>query len=227
VTMRAFGGKRLTLTLIALAACGLETANHRAPAANSVRPGTYDLRICRVVCDSAHPANVIQAGFIVLDTAPIRLGPLPDSARRLLDDMKLAVDLDGGGEPNGCYALDGRDSVPSYAHGWGGGLVRWQRIGATDSIAFALIRTADSGHEDTVAFTPRGFTGTGRSWGEGTADWPIDLLAGDYLGAPDQRRCREAIAAYAETVRKLEREIRKLEREMPKHPERRLPPTAR
>jgi hypothetical protein len=82
--------------------------------------------------------------------------------------------------------------------------VHWQRIGSTDSVAFAIIRTADSGHEDTVAFTPGGFAGTGRAWGQGTLDWPIDLLAGEYLGPPDQRRCREAITAYAAMVRKLE-----------------------
>jgi len=46
-------------------------------------------------------------------------------------------------------------------------------------------------------------------------DYPTDLVAGEYLGPPDYRRCAEAAAAFAATWKKLE--------QMAKH-QWRLPP---
>ena len=197
---------------VALAACSLEPA--KPPLVEAVRPGTYALWLCRVVCDASHPNNIIKAGFIVLDAVPIRFEPFPDSTRRLLRQMTmLAIDT---GAANGCYVLERRHSIPTMAGVWGGGLVHWQRAASSDSITFSLDGTDDAGHEDTVAFTPGGFAGSGGSWGFGI-DYPVDLVAGQYLGPPDQDRCAEAAAAYTATVKKIELEFRR-------HPEWRLPP---
>jgi len=195
--------------MVLLAACGLEPAKHTLPIVGAVRSFTYALRMCRVVCDVSHRTNIIQSGVIVLDTARVRLDPFPDRTRRSLREMTmLAVDTGAG---NGCFVLESQRSVPTLAGGWGGGVVRWERVGSSDSITFSLERTADAGHEDTVAFTTGGFAGRGRSWGMGI-DYPADLVAGEYLGPPDQRRCAEAAATYAATVKRLELE-------MAKHPE--------
>ena len=86
------------LPIIGLTACCLEPA--KLPIVASVRPGTYSLRLCRVVCDASHPNNIIESGFIVLDAAPIRPEAFPQSSRRFLTEMTmLAVD---NGEANGC-----------------------------------------------------------------------------------------------------------------------------
>ena len=190
--------------LLGLAGCSSKSVKHATVAINPVRPGTYALRLCRVVCDAAHPANVIQAGLLVLDTAPIRLDRFPGSSRRLLNEMVLLTGDTSA--PNGCYVLESRRSVPTLAGGWGGGLLHWQRVPATDSISFSLFQTADAGHEDRVRFAGMGFIGTGHSSG---SDLPEDLVVGDYLGTPDQRRCSEAVLAYAATTSKLRREFAK------------------
>jgi hypothetical protein len=151
-----------------------------------------------VVCGAPDTANIIRAGFIVLDTLPIRLEAASDGGRRLLQEMTL-VSVDTG-PANGCYVLESRRPVATLAGGWGGGFVQWQRLGNSDSIAFMLYRTSDASHEDTVAFTARGFAGTGHS----NMDDITDLVAGDYLGPPDQRRCVEALTAFGDALKRLD-----------------------
>ena len=116
--MRLLWLSRLTLPLLVFAGCRLVSAQLTPSAKGSVRPGTYALHICRVICDAAHPANIIEDGFIVLDTAPIGIAATSNNDRRLFTEMRLlAPDT---GMLNGCYMLATRRSVPTYAHGWGG-----------------------------------------------------------------------------------------------------------
>lgn len=206
------------LSIALLAGCGLESSQHPSASGASIRPGTYALRVCRVVCGASDTANVIRAGFIVLDTAPIHLHPSSVSGDRLLREMKM-ITVDTA---NGCYVLESRRSVATLAGGWGGGFVQWRRLRTSDSITFMLDRTSDSGHEDTVAFTARGFAGSGHSNGM-DIDYPADLVAGDYLGPPDQRRCAEALSAFGEALKRLEQETTKHpEWQPPRPPRRRL-----
>lgn len=114
----------------------------------------------------------------------------------------------GSDTANGCYVLESRHSVATLADGWGGGLVHWERVKSSDSITFMLDRTSDSGHEDRVAFTATSFAGRGHSYGMGI-DYPDDIVAGEYLGAPDERRCGQALTAFAATIKKLELESAK------------------
>ena len=203
------------LWIALLAACGLESSQHPPVNGATIRPGTYALRVCRVVCGASDTANIIRAGFIVLDTAPIHLHPSSVSGDRLLRDMKM-ITVDTA---NGCYVLESRRSVATLAGGWGGGFVHWRRVRTSDSITFMLDRTSDTGHEDTVAFTTRGFAGSGHSYGM-DIDYPTDLVAGEYLGPPDQRRCAEALTAFGEAIKRLDLEAAKHPEWQPRPPPR-------
>jgi len=162
-----------------------------AQASRDLRPGTYALRLCRVTCDPRYPKNTFRSGWIVLGAAPLDLPNMPDSVRKWLE-LHFMMQADEG-QANGCFHFTAnRPEVRTYASV--AGLLRWERRGSGDSAAFKLYQSPDAGHNVQVAATPRGFSGSGHSWGAGVAavDYPDDLVVGEYLGPPNVARCEEA-----------------------------------
>ena len=198
----------ITCLLGVLAACrGSQDLARAKPlvadtSARPVRAGTYALRLCRVVCDRAHPNNVIRSGWVMLDSAAIDTTQFPDSVWQVLE-------LEFGNDrlpPNGCFELNAtRPDVPTYAGDFTGGLLRWPRGGA-DSISFLLYRSADADYEVRAVGTDGGFHGAGHSEGAGAAsvDYPDDIVVGEYVGPPDQDRCREAGLAFLAALRAVD-----------------------
>ena len=191
-----------------LALCVLSCATgERAPSTPKVaklRPGTYELRLCRVLCDAKHPQNVIRSGWIVLDSIPIDIRPFADSVRRALDDG-LMMGASDSGAANGCfYVHEDRPEIHTLGGVLGGGLLYWSRAAAPgDSIVFAMYRSPDSGYEVVLAPTDIGLDGRGDSWGDDMPKpgYPDDVIAAKYLGPPDQSRCRDAGLAVLALMR--------------------------
>jgi hypothetical protein len=124
-----------------------------------VRPGTYELRLCRVVCDVKHPQNVIRSGWVVLDSIPTDTRPFADSVRRVLQARLDFVGIDSA-SANGCFALQNdRPEIHTLGGALGAGLLHWARTARTDSITFALYGSPDAGYEASVAMTGSGLAG--------------------------------------------------------------------
>ena len=185
-----------------LAAC--RAADERpAEAAMPVRTpyATYELRLCRVTCGPEWPANTIRSGWVVLDSAPIALGPFPDSVRQWLEYSAMSISDGRERTPNGCYLVRAdRPEVKTYAGLLIGGLTWGEPSAGGDSVRFSLYGSPDAGYHVAAAFTSGGFEGAGHSWGGGAAevDYPDDLVLGRRLGPPDPSRCGEAgLAGWA------------------------------
>jgi hypothetical protein len=154
-----------------------------------------------------HPQNVIRSGWVVLDSIPIDTRPFADSVRRALDHVLIYSGIDSAAA-NGCFFLQkDRPEIHTLGGALGAALLYWARTARTDSITFALYGSPDAGYEASVAMTESGLAGRGHSWGDDMpeAGYPDDVIAGTYLGPPDQSRCNDAGMAFLALVRKYRR----------------------
>jgi hypothetical protein len=162
--------------------------------AQSLVPGTYELRACAQPCSPRVGLSEV-VGTLVLAESPFALERVPPAVRRRIQESAewLLVALEDH-EPNACFAL-GR-SRRSFLGASPVGVTEW-RV-ANDTLSVLLWTSPDAGYVAQFALSGSPLIGRGYSWVPG-----IDYHATDELlllsrrGPPDLDRCFEAAEAIA------------------------------
>lgn len=155
--------KRLCLLI---AACFAGWGVHAADMSPESIAGTYDVLICKDSCPSLGSKGVLARGRLVLFAQGLTAQEVEQMTAANVPTLRSAK------APNGCFALEKKDS--SY-QGYAGidkvGLTQWS-IGDL-GLTFHLYRSPDAGYRVDARrkneSDKKNFDGTGKSWGAGVA----------------------------------------------------------
>jgi hypothetical protein len=187
--------RSVTTTAVWVLGC-LSCVSQRADAQSMV-PGTYELRSCTEPCTpGSGPSEVV--GTLVLAESPFSLERVPTSVRlRMQESGEWLLTALEDHQPNACFTLARAHEAPrSFLGASPVGVTEW-RV-ANDTLSLLLWTSPDAGYVAQFALGGSTLLGRGYSWVPGV-DYHAtrELILLSRRGPPVLDRCFDAAEAVA------------------------------